>query len=233
MKQAIVSNADLTPLHQIVSDASHVNDVQYMSDSRPSHQGLAQLSHRLWLWWVTGAQLTWIECRRHGLLVGLLAVIWCLALLRVFGGAALHRPLLPIVFNWTPSLPYHVAVVDYRWNLKRPLARGDFVIYAFAADTAIHAYPGLDHQAFFKKVAGLPGDTVTVNQRDVFVNGNWVGRAKTQTFDHRALEPIVEGVIAPGQLYVQGSSPDSFDSRYALSGLVNERDLLARVMPVF
>ena len=45
-----------------------------------------------------------------------------------------------------------------------------------------------------------------------------VGVAKTHSFNRRPLEPITDLVIPPGHYYVQGTSPDSFDSRYRASG---------------
>ena len=67
---------------------------------------------------------------------------------------------------------------------------------------------------------------------EVFVNGEPVGLAKTHTFDRRPLEPIDPTVIPAGHLYVQGTSPDSFDSRYSLAGLVRVQDVKSRVIPL-
>ena len=38
--------------------------------------------------------------------------------------------------------------------------------------------------------------------------------------------------IPAGHLYVQGTSIDSFDSRYSLSGLVRVQDVKAKVIPI-
>jgi conjugal transfer pilin signal peptidase TrbI len=40
-------------------------------------------------------------------------------------------------------------------------------------------------------------------------------------------------VIPPGSYYVQGSSPDSFDSRYRSSGLVRAEQVIGLVRPLF
>ncbi len=106
-------------------------------------------------------------------------------------------------------------------------------MYAFEGEAARRDYPGLKDQPLFKRIAGVAGDMVTVAGRDVFVNGVPVGRAKSHTFDRRALEPIEATVIPQGYLYVQGTSPDSFDSRYRNSGLVAVRDVAAKVHPLF
>ncbi|WP_374365193.1 conjugative transfer signal peptidase TraF [Piscinibacter sp.] len=166
------------------------------------------------------------DLRRRWFVFAVVGLVWALALVRLF---VHHVPVLPILFNWTPSLPYKVAVVDYGSAL---LARGDLVVYSFEGPAGQGAYPGLRHQALFKRVAGVAGDVVTVQGRDVFVNGALVGRAKTHAFDRRPLEPIAPTVIPAGQLYVQGTSIDSFDSRYSLSGLVRVQDVRAKVIPI-
>ena len=114
-----------------------------------------------------------------------------------------------------------------------PLARGDLIVYAFDGEAAERDYPGLKRQPFFKRIAGVAGDVVTVDGRDVFINGQHVGRAKTHTFDRRPLDPIAPTVIPPGHVYVQGSSADSFDSRYRSSGLVRAEQVLGTVVPLF
>ena len=178
-------------------------------------------------WWGRGARGLLADARRRWYLYLLLGAAWALALIRVF----VHpTPVLPVLFNWTPSLPYRVAYVEYG---ARRLARGDTNVYSFAGEAGLKDYPGLRHQPFFKRIAGVPGDTVSVDGRDVFVNGVYAGTAKTHTKDHLALQPIAATVIPAGKLYVQGTSPDSFDSRYRSSGLVDFGDVVAKVRPVF
>ena len=152
--------------------------------------------------------------------------IWGLAFVRVFVDPT---PLVPVLFNFTPSLPYRIAVIDH--DTAKPLARGDFVVFHFNGE-AQALYPGLHAQPFFKRIGGVPGDRVTVSERQVFVNGVSTGYAKPYTFDRRALDPIVETVIPPGYYYVQGTHPDSFDSRYRASGLVRADRMIGRVRPI-
>jgi hypothetical protein len=112
------------------------------------------------------------------------------------------------------------------------LQRGDYIVFAFAGEARTD-YPGLRGQPFFKIVRGLPGDTVTVSGRTVAINGQVVGTAKTHAFDRRPLDPIAPTVIPPGHYYVQGTSADSFDSRYRASGLVRAEQVLGTVVPLF
>jgi conjugal transfer pilin signal peptidase TrbI len=152
--------------------------------------------------------------------------VWGFAYTRVFIDPT---PRVPVLFNWTPSLPYSVVLVQYG---PRRLQRGDFIVFAFAGE-AQAAYPGLRGQPFFKIVRGMPGDAVTVVGRTVAINGEFVGLAKTRTYDRRPLEPLAATVIPPGYYYVQGTSPDSFDSRYRASGLVRAEQVIGTVVPLF
>lgn len=163
---------------------------------------------------------------QHPQALGVVLVLWTLALLRLLW---VPVPPLPLVFNWTPSLPYHVA-----WLSPAPaqLQRGDLILYAFHGE-GVHQYPGLDGQPFFKQVAGVAGDHIQVRQRVVFVRGRRIGYAKPYAFDGSPLQPIPAQTIADGYVFVQGSHPDSFDSRYQASGLVPTAHILARVHPLW
>lgn len=152
--------------------------------------------------------------------------IWGFAYVRLFIDPT---PRLPLLVNWTPSLPYRLALMQY----QHPAAqRGDLIVFAFAGEAQAH-YPGLRGQPFFKQVRGVPGDIVTVSERTVFVNGEAVGLAKVRAFDGHPLAPIAPTVIPPGHFYVQGIGPHSFDSRYAESGLVRAEQVVGIVVPIF
>lgn len=153
-------------------------------------------------------------------------LVWLLALLRLLADPT---PRLPLLVNWSGSLPYRLAWLDTRPQL---LQRGHLVVYRFDG-TAIVDYPGLRAQPFFKRVAGLPGDAVTVQGRTVAVNGVAVGTAKDRAWDRRPLEPIAPVTVPPGHFYAQGSSEDSFDSRYRSSGLVRADQVLGVARPIF
>ncbi|WP_426078217.1 conjugative transfer signal peptidase TraF [Janthinobacterium sp. PSPC3-1] len=167
------------------------------------------------------------HARRRWYLYLVLLGIWTLAYIRVFFDAT---PRLPILFNVSGSLPYTMAIVNYR---AQGIHRGDFVIYAFEGP-AQAVFPGLHHQPFFKIVRGVAGDKVTVLGRRVYVNGEEVGLAKTHTsVKHIPLDPIADIVIPPSYFYVQGTGVDSFDSRYRINGLVPARAILGVVIPLF
>ena len=164
--------------------------------------------------------------RRRWVLYLPIFAIWGLAYARLFIDAT---PRLPVLFNWTPSLPYRIAWLVHG---PHPLRRGDFIVFSFDGEAKAR-YPGLRGQPFFKIVRGLPGDAVTVAGRHVAINGEEVGVAKLQAYDHSPLVPITPTVIPPGHYYVQGTSPDSFDSRYQDSGLVRAEQVVGVVVPLY
>lgn len=164
--------------------------------------------------------------RRHWYLYLPVFTIWGFAYVRLFVDPT---PRVPILVNWTPSLPYYVAVMQFQ---RQGVQRGDLIVFAFAGEAQAH-YPGLRGQPFFKRVRGVPGDVVTVSDRTVFVNGEAVGLAKTHAYDGHPLAPIAPVVIPSGHFYVQGIGPHSFDSRYRESGLVRAKQVVGVVMPIF
>lgn len=187
----------------------------------PHGQGLGAIA-----WWHRGFALLGQEFRRHRFVFGLVGLVWVMAAVRLFVDST---PRSPLLFNWTGSLPYRVAFAEYG---PRAIGRGDLIVFSFAGEAARQDYPGLLHQPFFKQVAGVPGDVVSVRGREVFVNGVSVGVAKTHAIDRRPLEAITPTVIPAGFFYVMGTGSDSFDSRYRGSGLVDARQVIAKVRPL-
>ena len=84
---------------------------------------------------------------------------------------------------------------------------------------------------YLKTVRGVPGMAVTVGtDGTVFLDGEPVGRAKTNALDGRLLAAIAPGIIRPGQFYLHGDHIDSHDSRYAEIGLVPRDRILGRAI---
>lgn len=180
-------------------------------------------------WWSRRRRDLWEllrHMRRRWYLYLPVFAIWGFAYARLFIDPT---PRVPVLFNWTPSLPYRMALMQYG---HAALQRGDLIVFAFAGEAQEH-YRGLRGQPFFKLVRGLPGDIVTVQGRLVHVNGEPVGMAKTHAHDRHPLLPIEAMVIPADHYYVQGTSPDSFDSRYRESGLVRADQVLGVVVPLF
>jgi len=148
---------------------------------------------------------------------------WHLHMIIALVLAACYQHLL---FNLTPSLPYVLAVLERGATVER----GDLIVFRFEGG---EIGPYLKGQWFFKRVAGLPGDTVEVEGQNVFINATPVGFAKPRTRTGEPLEPIAPGPIPPGRYYVQGTHPDSFDSRYRVNGLIRAEQIVGVAHKVF
>src|SRR5438105_12125399 len=128
--------------------------------------------------------------------------------------------------NWTPSLPYHVVYVEK----DASFGRGDLVVFRFEGGEIANHLKG---QRFFKRIAGVAGDEITLRGRNILINGAYVGFARSRTPDGTTLEAIEPGVIPAERFYVQGTHEMSFDSRYRVNGLVRRDQIIGRATVLF
>jgi conjugal transfer pilin signal peptidase TrbI len=83
--------------------------------------------------------------------------------------------------------------------------------------------------SFIKYVWGVTGDKVDFDQRgDFFINGAMRGLAKPFSSTGVKLDHSQGGVIPQGRFFGATPHPDSFDSRYKLIGLLNEKAVIGR-----
>jgi conjugal transfer pilin signal peptidase TrbI len=132
---------------------------------------------------------------------------------------------LALGFNVTKSLPQKVFLV-LKW--RKDLFRGEYVAFRWHG---LGPYP--KGVTFVKMVKGLPGDQVDVKGREVFVNGDSAGVAKLVSRAGLALEVGRAGVIPPGRFYAFAPSADSLDSRYALTGWIDQAEVIGQAIPLF
>ena len=126
--------------------------------------------------------------------------------------------------NVTESLPYRLFLI-HKGELP---ARGQYMAFRWRGGGP---YPA--GSTFVKVVAGMPGDVVSRVDRDFFVNGQAVGRAKSISQQGIPLEPGPTGTLPVGAYYVRTPHPDSLDSRYALTGWVSQTQLIGRAYAIF
>jgi conjugal transfer pilin signal peptidase TrbI len=79
----------------------------------------------------------------------------------------------------------------------------------------------------------MPGDVVTRIDRDFFINGSHVGRAKPFSRQDVPLEPGPTGTLPAGRYYVRAPHPDSLDSRYRLTGWISQSQIIGRAYALF
>lgn len=100
------------------------------------------------------------------------------------------------------------------------LKRGDVVVFLFPDDPSA---------SYFKRLIGLPGDTVEISEGKVIVNGQELNEPYVDSRlnqSQRSQEPIL---VRPNYYYVLGDNRDnSSDSR--IWGLVPERYVYAKVV---
>lgn len=131
-------------------------------------------------------------------------------------------------YNFSNSLPHKLYFINKNIKEMRDLNKGDYIAFVWQGDYYPHG------TQFLKQIAGEPGDVVTRNGREYFVNGKSVGVAKEFSLDGEPLEGnSFEGVIPRAHLWVKGESPDSLDSRYATTGLVGYGQFIGKAYPLF
>jgi conjugal transfer pilin signal peptidase TrbI len=126
-----------------------------------------------------------------------------------------------IGLNATNSLKDVFYVVEK----NAQIVRGDYVAFKWRGGGPYKA-----GSTFVKKLAGVPGDQVTLVERGFFVNGVAVGEAKPVSLKGAPLELGPVGRLPEGRYYVMAPHKDSLDSRYALMGWVEQDQLVGKVI---
>jgi conjugal transfer pilin signal peptidase TrbI len=129
-----------------------------------------------------------------------------------------------VTFNTTESLGFRLFITD-KW--EKPSHPGEYVKFWLKGNK----YFRPEH--WTKRIAGVPGDKITVQNRMVYVNGEPVGYAKSVSASNTQYFPIAPQVIPPHYYYLQADHEDSYDSRYQSFGLVHDTTFIGRDYPVF
>jgi len=119
----------------------------------------------------------------------------------------------------------HLLVNKFSYGIRNPLnghlwidtggrpERGDIVVFR---------YPKNPSQDFIKRVIGLPGDTIKIVDKKVFVNGELRKDEHAVHYDPRIIPGNLQPrdnfgpiTVPPGKLFVMGDNRDnSYDSRF-------------------
>ena len=129
-----------------------------------------------------------------------------------------------ITFNTTESLDYRIFITD---KSVKKFHAGDYVKFMLPSNK----YFNRSH--WTKRIAGVPGDRITVSGRDVFINGVFVGHAKEKSASNTKYYPITPGIIPHNFYFLQADHEDSYDSRYRSFGLVHESTFIGRDYPLW
>ncbi len=146
--------------------------------------------------------------------------------------------LIPVMFwltehyrlyiNVSSSLPQKYWIV----GLNKLPKRGDYICFSAAHEVA--AENGFSKDVTLtKQVLAVAGDLITRQQRDFYINGKYIARAKTHSLKGERLNVGPTGVLKAGQYYVGGLHQDSFDSRYEKMGWITDSQIIGVAYPLW
>lgn len=129
---------------------------------------------------------------------------------------------LSFCINVSDSLPQHFFVLTTN---PKNVPRGAYVVFEHTIKDK--------KTRLLKQVQGIAGNVIRVERKDLFINGHYIAAVKSYSEAGVPLNPIPPGIIPQGYLFVRGTHPDSFDSRYEAFGLIPLSRVLARAYPLF
>jgi conjugal transfer pilin signal peptidase TrbI len=88
-------------------------------------------------------------------------------------------------------------------------------------------------EMFVKFAQGMPGDSISREGREFFMNGKSLGVAKERSMAGVPLEASDGGVVPEGSIYAYAPHKDALDSRYKLQGLVPRNAVIGRAIRLF
>ena len=146
---------------------------------------------------------------------------WVLAVLCLWGFSHYYW----VGINITKSLPQRFFFIK---KTDLSVARDDIISFRWDGG------PPYPKGITFTKIAkGVPGDVVTVQGRDFYINGQFVASAKPYSKMGEPLALGPTGVIPPDHYFVWTPHIDSLDSRYALTGWIKAEQLQGKSIPLF
>ena len=135
-----------------------------------------------------------------------------------------------IVIALTDSTSHTVYWIDNSSPKK-----GDYVIFRLKLNKRYFSDFIKKHEAtvtVVKRVICVPGDHLVVRKRKFFCNGKYIGTAKEYSL--KGIKTKVfhyNGVVPKGDLFVIGSSINSYDSRYF--GFIRKDEVQNTAVPIF
>jgi signal peptidase I len=116
----------------------------------------------------------------------------------------------------------HILVSKFIYGIKNPLGGSVIVPVREPSrnDIVVFKYPLNPAQDFIKRVIGLPGDTVEIINKKVYINGKVLVDDKGEFTDDRVLSESPRDnfgpvTVPPNSLFVMGDNRDnSHDSRF-------------------
>jgi conjugal transfer pilin signal peptidase TrbI len=170
--------------------------------------------HMIFRRWLYVAQVLAFHFVKHRWLYATLTVLYLVS-----------RAYFVLAINVSESLPNKAFLVVLG---SVPTKKNQYVAYHW------------DRDAFYKPsammvkiVGGVAGQAISVNQGNVYVDGDLIGLAKPASKQGTPLFPIEPGQIPPHHIFAKAPHPDSLDSRYSVTGLIGEKQVIGRAYAIF
>ncbi|PIV15230.1 MAG: signal peptidase I [Gallionellales bacterium CG03_land_8_20_14_0_80_55_15] len=133
--------------------------------------------------------------------------------------------------NFTLSVNLSVSLPDHLYLVQKGVLpkRGEYVAISYGNDFIY--FKGTQ---MIKRCEGVSGDMITSKDRKYYVNGKFMGEARTLTTQGNPIQELgYNGHIPAGHYYLKADHLKSFDSRYAAIGLVPSSWIIGRAFPLF
>lgn len=133
----------------------------------------------------------------------------------------------------------HLLVSKFTYGVKIPFSGATLVPLGSPEryDIVVFKYPMKRSVDYIKRVIGLPGDTLEIVDKQVFINGKAIEDPHAR-FTSRTILPgsprdnLSPVAIPEGKVFVMGDNRDnSHDSRFW--GLVDQKDILGRAFIIY
>ena len=129
------------------------------------------------------------------------------------------------------------ASLDHRVFLLRPvpaqIETGDYLVFRHRDLAQVRQGLGTNRERMIKRVGCRPGEWLRVDAELRFsCDGSPLGQALTNDSQGRPLPRFTHnGPVPTGQLFLVGTHPRSYDSRYF--GFVDAREILHQALPLW
>ncbi len=135
----------------------------------------------------------------------------------------------------------HILVSKFNYGIKLPFLRTTLIPVGAPqrGDIVVFIYPEDRSKDFIKRLIGVPGDTIEIRNKKIFINGlpysdkhgvyvdNFIVPGAVQPRDN--FGPVT---VPEGSLFVMGDNRDeSYDSRFW--GFVSKKDVLGKALIIY
>ncbi|OHE20611.1 MAG: signal peptidase I [Syntrophobacterales bacterium GWF2_56_9] len=143
--------------------------------------------------------------------------------------------------NPTLQIGDHILVSKFNYGIKLPFLRTTLIPVGAPqrGDIVVFIYPEDRSKDFIKRLIGVPGDTIEIRNKKIFINGLPYSDKHGVYVDNLVIPGAVQPrdnfgpvTVPEGSLFVMGDNRDeSYDSRFW--GFVSKKDVLGKALIIY